>query len=212
VRTTALYALLGAIAALALGWSSACGGIAVIDGSGGASSGPDSASGSGAAAPGPGPVGPGSSSSGPTGNLCVDACNLIGACYAPAGCADGCMNVLPACESKRDAFLQCLFDQLNPAHPCDLPDVCIVPLDSFAVCLGLKPVTGVCSDEGGTCTCAITDPENNAYDTSCDAFEFSTCTCTLNGKPLGTCTTPGFEQCSPLDDCCATLFFVPGKP
>jgi hypothetical protein len=202
-----------AAAIVVVWWASSCGGIAVVDGGGGQGAGQSNGSGSGASQQGPAPVGPGpSSSTGVTGDLCVDGCNLIAGCYLPEGCIDGCRAVVPACTGQRDTYLTCLFDELLTSHPCDLPDKCIVALDKFTACLGLKPVSGTCSDADGTCSCSVTDPEGNSYGTSCDALEFSTCACTLNGVSVGTCTTPGFDQCSPLDDCCATLFFVAGEP
>jgi hypothetical protein len=203
-----------ACAAATLGYA-ACGGKAVIDaedgagGSGGAPSGPG---------PGPGPGQGGSAPTGPTttnvgvggGSLCQQACSLVDQCLAsPGDCVARCSDEL-LCPESHDGFLHCLIDELDTSFPCDLPDDCIVELQTFLDCNGVESFEGTCTEENGVCTCDVVDHNDNSYQTKCDTDANGTlCECVANGVPQGSCLTPAFKQCSPIDDCCATLFFLP---
>jgi hypothetical protein len=218
--TRRIASLLAATAACAVMIYAGCGGKAVIDGD------PDGgAGGVGAAGPGPGPgPGPGQGGSpnpgpGPNtttnvgvggGSLCQQACSLVDECLAdPGSCVARCEDEID-CPSSHNSFLTCLIDELDTNFPCDLPDGCIQALNSYVDCIGSESFQGNCFEKAGTCSCDLFDFENNSYQTTCTPSSNDTlCQCVENGVFEGSCTTPNFEQCSPIDDCCATLFFLP---
>jgi hypothetical protein len=199
--------------AASIAWD--CGGIAVIDGgSGGASSG---SAGSGTQGQGGNTntkaanTATSSASTAGGGGLCQSVCDQIDECMTdPADCVALCSDET-LCVSTQRALLNCLLEEANPDYPCDLPDACIVSAQAYRVCIGSGSITGTCPDEDVDCDCSVADSMGNTFVTQCDAVSGGTrCDCFLNTSLEGTCTTPAQgAECSPLDDCCATLLLVP---
>ena len=189
-----------------------CGGIAVIDAE-------DGSGGEGGSPNGPGP-GPGVGGNGPItstnnvgvggGSLCQQGCSLIDTCLEdPRDCVPEC-NDERLCPDTHNTLISCLIAEFSATYPCDLPDACIVELNNYTSCVGAGLFKGTCSEGKGICDCNVTDQNGDNYQTICvPSTNFTECKCSKNGESIGTCQTPNFNQCSPLDDCCATLFFVP---
>ncbi|RLB60624.1 MAG: hypothetical protein DRI90_13310 [Deltaproteobacteria bacterium] len=202
-RIPALVVL--ASAAVAASVAPACGGKAVIDdvplGSGGSASSSSSTS-----------SGSSSSSSGTPQSLCVQACGLLDGCLVGGSCGASCNAIEPDCKPEQDALLECVIEHLVPNYPCNLPDECVVPVHGLVGCTDNAQTGGTCSsDTIPGCSCSVYDQQNNLLDMSCEADGgVLDCTCRQNDEVIGTCSQPGFSECDPYADCCATLFFVPG--
>ncbi|MEJ7733135.1 MAG: hypothetical protein WKG00_28555 [Polyangiaceae bacterium] len=214
------------LGSLAIG---ACGGkVAVDDEPSGAGGGGSSGPGSPSSGPGSNPAGtggmpgtstatgiPGSGGSG-LAAACEEACSAIANCMG-GDCFGSCTNASSACNSEREAFLECIGELTDPST-CDMPDRCEFPLHELLICESWCPLQswGASASGEGKCTGkAHTDcglPV--ALEVSCEPSGggLLSCACTSNGQVVGACveeidTALG---CDPFQGCCATLFFVPG--
>jgi hypothetical protein len=198
-----LPTILWAAAALAASAAPACGGKAVIDeaplGSGGSASSSSSSS-------------SGSTSSGTVPSLCAQGCEMLEGCLLGGGCVAACNAVEPDCKPEQDALLECMVEHFVANYPCNLPDECVVQVHALVGCTDNAQTGGTCAaDTTPGCSCSIYDQQNNLLEMKCSSDGgVLDCSCRHNDQLVGSCWQPGFAECDPYADCCATLFFVPG--
>jgi len=124
-----------------------------------------------------------------------------------AGCETSVVNV-GECASIYDEALLCLGD--NPAPPdCVGPTPkCDDESAAFQTCVASAPCEeyGQCEVSALHCNCK-NDCSGAQLESDC-TFELDgpgTCTCTFNGKVVGSCTPTGWK-CHNLEGCCAAVF------
>lgn len=146
------------------------------------------------------------------GSLCERACTAIQSCLAISDCVSHCEQSPETCMLQQDAFLSCIAEHTTPGR-CDMPPDCIDELANYQSCRGLVLPSGYCVNYSGDCTCEMTDAQHNTYEFGCEPEgRGSQCRCGFEGQTIGSCSSPNIPACDPLNDCCATLFNVPGYP
>ena len=168
-----------------------CGGIAIIDEPGATSS-----------------TGT-SSGSGSSSDICDLACQALSVCEVDLlDCRQRCKQVTPGCEQPRQAFLECLAE--------DVTDICRIPCDNvthdFVECLNVLEVSGSCGAQSNVCTCIEQDEYGNTYDFQCFGENDLNCECTINGETIGRCTDHEGKPCEFVRSCCTSLVYARGFP
>jgi hypothetical protein len=128
-----------------------------------------------------------------------------------AACVAGCeMNVanVGECASIYEEVLICVGE--NPTPPdCTGPTPnCEDEIAAFHLCVASAPCkeNGQCEASALHCNCK-NDCSGAQLETDC-TLELDgpgTCTCTFNGKVVGSCTPAG-PKCNNLEGCCAAVF------
>ncbi|MBW2459688.1 MAG: hypothetical protein JRI68_34680 [Deltaproteobacteria bacterium] len=193
-----------------------CGGKAVVDpGAGIGGTGGSSTSSSGTGGTSTSSSGTGGTGEGTIAQACAEVCAILDQCgQTEPGCATSCQtDVMTGCETEYLAFLQCLASFMSPPS-CELPPYqCESAMDAYVFCDdGPTPPCepGPCySGSDGSCGCEIYCVEGT-YGTDCVPSGGSTvtCTCSIDGSPIGSCSQPmGMEACDVYSGCCAPMFF-----
>ncbi len=155
-----------------------------------------------------------SGTGGGPGSLCMEACSKIDGCLTMgADCTDSCQQAMDSCLPQQDDYLMCVIDA--PMEPgCGVVPDCNSDLLAFRDCKNIHELSGGCGmDPNGGCDCQVDDNQGNLYESYCASSEGQNkCECFFNYEPVGQCSFTGIENCFPLDNCCASLFFVPALP
>ncbi|MBW2458232.1 MAG: hypothetical protein JRI68_27250 [Deltaproteobacteria bacterium] len=155
-----------------------------------------------------------SGTGGGPGSLCMEACSKIDVCLSVGtDCVDGCQDAMDSCVPQQDDYLMCVIDSATGPSCGPLPQ-CAEAMWDFLQCKDIQDVGGGCGmNPNGDCECQIEDNHNNLYEAYCTSSEGQNkCECFFNYEPVGQCSFTGPEDCYPLDNCCAPLFFVPALP
>ena len=188
----------------------ACGGTAVLDGGSSGSGGQGTTSGTTnvtttnnvSVTTTTGPGGP-----------CGQACTAIEGCLEISDCVSRCEQSPMECEAQQNEFLSCIAGQTTPGI-CEMPPPCVNALERYRNCRGYGALGGMCGADGlGNCDCQLFDEHGNNFTVQCNvAGGGSQCRCSMNGEPIGTCTSPNPMACDAVGDCCGTILHVPAPP
>ncbi|MCA9623437.1 MAG: hypothetical protein KC731_30660 [Myxococcales bacterium] len=141
--------------------------------------------------------------------LCAAACGPVSQCRTDEDrCQPECEVRFERCPDEREQYLACL----GATPTCDAPAACRARQEALLTCLGMEIGDATCFAMDDGCSCTHFDGAGNRYEYVCEGGPTATCSCSVNFTSVGECEDDPAAGCGYVEGCCTHLLLVQGLP